>query len=1622
MALITKEQEKEIQEYLNVKNNYIETLDSLINSFEDFSTKYLNASNEIQDILNDGDYKTEQLFIKERLENGSIDYRPEFQIAINNNRNPYTYFSENIENIYTNEVKPINSTVSGFTYLPYTTDYFNLLETNKKYVEEGNSSNIGLKLTSLLEAIKNSRILKVKRLVTNLLPEYKPFIEKVKTITSIYFSLLYYGNVTNFNSSEYRLTLPTAPFTINKLFSNGLFGLYFETFTNELYSTLKQLDLDFKKYTSDKAIELEDLNQVLNLQKDADKATETFKKGLGTEYTFLKEYIEDIVIKNEESFNRLISFTGEEKTNLIEAVSPNYNIFQYLFNSDPRIIPIYNNAKNLENPREGRVDYLAYNPNYYNNWFSNYEKIIPGTPNFENIEEKLNLIKTKLETENLLTNDITSLNVDINYLLDLLVLQVLPGVQSFYHKINFFKEDLNNNETRSLLYKKLNIKIEPDLELHFNKEFLTEIAGKVNALALTKVETLISQLEELKLKVKEDTIEDLAEAYDTSKAELNIANLNSSLEVLQKEAASFCKEVETVKSNNISTYVKTPSLYTDTVIYKLLKKTEGYDSIYKKKAESLKDLYKPLTEKLKEDSDSYDTFCQCVVKEECLKTLNTRINNLKLANTSKEEETFNSEKEAALSTINSKLFNSILSYFVTTSIFNTGDTSVSRDLILNNSDYKTSELTKLPLNSYKIVEELIKLHKELTNLKFFKEDIEKLVDAQDKTTLDKTIEKVNKDNERKAQAFKQPDLPKENWGIRISPANSRQKVSIQTVEDLSAGKEGTDDKSEKDKKEEEVNKPEILSLEQVYKGKSWYMMLLPTMNSNLPVTGGSQAPGVQPGLNFRIVNSLVKHKIPGFAPIYQPMGIDTINCSIVGCFTGADGTDRYSIGNVKSFTEKSSNYSRDLYGINGEIGGGPDKFLELANKFDSFENFQAFYNEIIETNKEIEVEINLKKNTNVLANGSEGIFRDKETGNPKFQGYIKKFDTYYVRDDRTWYIMDIQLTTNNVKKECLNLTNVVSTTVPKISKEDVQSPTQHFKFLKDCLFKDTKNDSEGMPKLFKGSLANSTIFIGTLDDEFLRKWGGVTLKNKTDSSSFLSINKQGYSIQYTRVRRGSGYEYELTGSNPKSPAETFSEIDNSIWATTPQLISGIKYHTIKDFRSSPKSEGSIQIEKVGPLLKLRASHLSNIKPVGDTRAKPKKGYINVNTQYNAATGNLIELDRSSTEYKIKDALNPVRLSNNTFYLNNKIGTFKDINTFLDYLKANAYINFKDNNPCKPTDSSESSSNSATAANNSYIEEEEKPLQESIEIEPTIETVDSNPTTNNTVNKISTFILDKEIIKDVVVKRAVENKTSIESEYIVNKEGLVASNGPYYTDEKVKSVLEILDYTVLKDAENQKDILIEAAYSKGLNTTNTFYYKPDPEDAEYSYSNKAILKITLNNNKIESSSLISEELYNSTEKKKVNVPASKKVVEPTLEKVETTVSTFNPKKIELSILKKELIKHLLYNNRFKLTLLEKISEIDIVDSKLNVLLSNFKEATEASLQENLVILTAKPVKLKENVVDYLIIGDFVNHDFHPFYFYVKGDKTPVETNVAILKIRHNNSKIETSLLFTEPSYS
>lgn len=352
----------------------------------------------------------------------------------------------------------------------------------------------------------------------------------------------------------------------------------------------------------------------------------------------------------------------------------------------------------------------------------------------------------------------------------------------------------------------------------------------------------------------------------------------------------------------------------------------------------------------------------------------------------------------------------------------------------------------------------------------------------------------------------------------------------------------------------------------------WFLTLLPAMRSTLSANGSVDTPGALPGLQFQIKSNIAKHKIPGFQPVFQHLGVDSIIITMVGTFTGDGGlgtiykvdkegdrlkgeeganmqdvvympwaalrkghpdsdeainpihnktipthnralrqTISYENGEIKQASWNPYNTSNpgwngnvdknqyfpssdvawetpqmymtknllragmfDRDGCPGEcpppdvsetsydqgrlnitqqqrmIGVNQDvaaayTLRELSAYLDSYHEFTSFYKVAMHEARELEIEINLRKNNDglmpkqnkFLQYGREalGILRN-DSGNPSFKGIVKDLRVYHARTDRTWYMMDIEVTdygmANNVP---INLTNNLEASTKKALEE-----------------------------------------------------------------------------------------------------------------------------------------------------------------------------------------------------------------------------------------------------------------------------------------------------------------------------------------------------------------------------------------------------------------------------------------------------------------------------------------------------------------------------------------------------------------------------------------------------------
>ena len=944
-----------------------------------------------------------------------------------------------------------------------------------------------------------------------------------------------------------------------------------------------QLELLAQSTSTKEELEEEQKDQVVQkiVQEPIEKQLEDLIKIIENySNSNLKKYIEDIVNNKDDSFDRLINIKVPERDTILqEAKNNSDSIFTYIFSTDPRLLSIYNNnnyrkREEVVNKEEetpiSKVDALPYNNSYHTNWIAPFDKLTGANNATVNIKQKIEELKQEADKKVLNKENSKIFNSKINEILSTLILEVEPSIYTFWLSLDLFENKLKE-ENRSNFLEKIGLKTDQDFSFPYiedtskDKEskgyrFLSDIKKEVKLHGVTTVETLIDKLVSIKRQIIKDRVEELNALIDNSDNDLalSLPDIQAYIDKLKKEETTFCNQVINVIETQAKEYFLDTSVNNGSLgnIYKVL----SQDELFREKYNLLKNVairtYKPVNKAVfpldsqpnffvpgeslsLTNEDIFKLWCLPTkrIEEGASKTrvqfLDEKFKQLVLSFNNNEIKEFNETKTFLLNLIEQDLYVDIAAYrkgiepFALEAL---GYPANSNYYIPRNNTFDYEKISGLKFNSLAIIDLLIKIHKAITPLELSSiEERKRLKELQEEAALSditSKLEKVNEENDKKREQIKEV---KENWGIRISPASASKRVSIENIQQ-------TKEPNESLTKEEEVNQQQEYNTVSNQFYKSWYMTLLPTMTSNLPVTGGSQAPGAQPGLNFRVVNSLIKHKIPGFRPIYQPMGIDTINCTIVGCFTGADGFDKNKIGSIESFTQAGHEISPDLLGLDGNVGFGTRNFINNAvTLYDSFENYQSFYNTIIEPNKEIEIEINLRKNTSVLKNGSEGIFRDKITGNPKFRGYIKRFDSYYVRADRMWYIMDVQLTTNNpTKNKCINLTNIIAEAKP--SDEQLNNRQQSIDELIACIF------GGNLPSLYSRKGVNNENYSYTV---VRNPSNGIVLPDKNNGDIRLAISKDGYGFTFEQDPTDPNKQRLIKG--PIYPKQMFDELQRDSW-------------------------------------------------------------------------------------------------------------------------------------------------------------------------------------------------------------------------------------------------------------------------------------------------------------------------------------------------------------------------------------------------------------------------------------------------------------------------------------------
>jgi hypothetical protein len=184
----------------------------------------------------------------------------------------------------------------------------------------------------------------------------------------------------------------------------------------------------------------------------------------------------------------------------------------------------------------------------------------------------------------------------------------------------------------------------------------------------------------------------------------------------------------------------------------------------------------------------------------------------------------------------------------------------------------------------------------------------------------------------------------------------------------------------------------VYKVKMIANGKTFNMLLPPSIESKHP---GRSNPIQLPGLLIKAGIAISKLKIPGFFPIYQHLGVESLTVSLSGMFTGFDGISNLS----------------DAAKWEGWLD------LTVKEGQDSYTSACEFYDFAVKNKALIEVNIATSDGSFIPKKSESTTFRDSSS-NIKFKGYVKEFELVYVRQDRNYYMIKfeiIDLGTNQCK-------------------------------------------------------------------------------------------------------------------------------------------------------------------------------------------------------------------------------------------------------------------------------------------------------------------------------------------------------------------------------------------------------------------------------------------------------------------------------------------------------------------------------------------------------------------------------------------------------------------------------
>ncbi len=168
-------------------------------------------------------------------------------------------------------------------------------------------------------------------------------------------------------------------------------------------------------------------------------------------------------------------------------------------------------------------------------------------------------------------------------------------------------------------------------------------------------------------------------------------------------------------------------------------------------------------------------------------------------------------------------------------------------------------------------------------------------------------------------------------------------------------------------------------------GKTFNMLLPPSIESKHP---GRSNPLQLPGLQIKANINISKLKIPGFFPIYQNLGVESLTVSMSGMFTGYDGTNLLS----------AANWENSVGIGQSNVEQGQDSFTSASELYDFAVNNKAL----------VQVTIYTSDGSFIPKQSTSTAFRDSSS-NISFKGYIKEFEQVYIRQDRNYYLLRFEI-------------------------------------------------------------------------------------------------------------------------------------------------------------------------------------------------------------------------------------------------------------------------------------------------------------------------------------------------------------------------------------------------------------------------------------------------------------------------------------------------------------------------------------------------------------------------------------------------------------------------------------